>query len=186
MIKNLKIKKHFFLAFFYFILFESCNNRSEIEKKLTNNDFRYWRLYENGIGSNIIIRFDNDGSAYELTLNHGALEWDIRNNSFSDLTKFQNNWILKKDSIYWDWNYYQIKLYNPNSDSTYISLNRFFKNYFENEFGKVTDSIVKINFILRPYKHQIDFFDFDSIKNKKGTDLYYDKKQREELKKNWK
>lgn len=170
----------------------SCNdNKNDIEKILTNNNYRYWRLYWRDLGdsnskSNSLLRFDKDGSLYEIRFRFDELKWELKQEQFSSGTNFCNNcWIINRDSIYFDCNYYKVLIFNQNTDSMCIVFDRKQTNSYLDSKNNLRDSTIRIYYSLYPFKEQIDYFNYDSIKQLNGTNRFFDKKLRDKKIREW-
>jgi hypothetical protein len=172
MIKILRIKTLIYLLFFTFI-FACKNNTNKIEYTLTGNNYKYWRVYCNGVKfepfseNNTIYRFDSDGSVYEMFFNFDSFNWELVNSIFSkkDKSKFTNSWKVINDSIIKiNYNEYHIKIKNRNIDSVYIILRNYKNNNFTNNDY----------YVLLPFNSQVEnYFNFRKIKKMKNTNLYF-------------
>ncbi|MCB9033936.1 MAG: hypothetical protein H6553_08875 [Chitinophagales bacterium] len=152
------------------------------DNTLTGGKFKYWRVFRNGViyepspNNNTIYRFDKDGSFYTLDFNFYNFNWELVNDNSSIF--YNNIWILHNDSIRLNFNTYKIEIENINTDSIYIVLS---KNTFYDSMH-----LKKGYYILKPFNSQIDgYFNFKKIKNKKGTNCYFDKKLRNQEIKKW-
>lgn len=167
--------------FICFLLLFSILYCNKIEKNyqininaITEKKYKYWRAFRNGViydpspNNRTIYRFDQDGSFYILDFNFYNFNWELTNDNSEII--YDNIWFLNNDSIQLNFDTYKFEIENINTDSMYIILSKDILVNFTTQ---------KNYYILKPFNTQVEeYFNFEKIKNKKGTIYYYNKKLR--------